>query len=75
MTIYAMDRLVAWSTEMPGMIIHSEGFIEWIAYATLILYFALLFWLHRARSYRRAALWVLPPAVIVAGLMYGLILG
>jgi competence protein ComEC len=74
MTIYAMDRLVAWSTEMPGMIIHSEGFIEWIAYATLILYFALLFWLHRARNYRRAALWVLPPAVIVAGLMYGLIL-
>jgi competence protein ComEC len=72
MTIHAMDRLVAWSTEIPGMIIHCEGFAEWIAYAALILYFSLLFWLHRERKYRRAVSWFLPPVVIVASLLFGL---
>ena len=72
MTIYAMDRLVAWSTEIPGMIIHCKGFSEWTAYIAMILYFGLLFWLHRARRFRRGALWFLPPTVIVAGLLYGL---
>lgn len=72
-SIHAMDRLVARSTEIPGMIIHCEDFAEWLAYAALILYFALLFWLHRARSYRHAALWLLPPSVIIAGLLLGLV--
>lgn len=72
-TIRAMDGLVAWSTQVPGMIVRCEGFAEWIAYSTLVVYFALLFWLQRQRRFGLGYLWVLPPTVVVAGLLYGLI--
>lgn len=72
MSIHAMDSLVAWSAALPGMMIHCEGFPQWIAYAGLGMYFALLFWLQRIGRFGRGYLWVLPPGVIVAGLLYGL---
>lgn len=71
-SIQGMDTLVIGSTKIPGMILHCKGFAEWIAYGALIGYFALLFWLDRARAQRPAVVWLLPPVVIVAGLMFGL---
>lgn len=71
-TIQTMDSLVAWSTQLSGMIIHCDGFPEWIAYAGLAVYFALLFWLQRMRRYGRGYLWALPPGVILLSLLYGL---
>lgn len=73
LAIQAMDSLVAWSTQVPGMIIHCKSFAEWIAYATLSAYFALLFWMQRQRNYGRGYLWALPPAAVVAGLLFGLL--
>ena len=71
-SIQAMDTLVLGSTQIPGMIRHCDGFAEWIAYSALIAYFSLLFYLHRARSQRAAVMWLLPPLVIIAGLLLGL---
>jgi len=71
-SIQGMDSLVTGSTKIPGMIIKCDGFAERIAYGTLIIYFALLFWLHQARTQRRDVFWVLPPIVIVAALLFGL---
>lgn len=73
MTIRAMDSLVIWSTEIEGMIIGTDGFPEWIAYAGLGIYFALLFWLQRVNPHRHGVTWLLPPVVIAATLLYGLI--
>ena len=72
-TIHWMDTLVAWSAEVPGMILRCEGLAEWIAYATLVAYFALLFWIQRQRGVVRGYLWTLPPSVVLAGLLYGLL--
>ena len=72
-SIQAMDSLVIGSTQLPGTLVRCEGFAEWIAYASLLIYFALLFWLHRARAYRSEVLWLLPPVVILAGLLFGLL--
>jgi competence protein ComEC len=71
-SIHLMDRLVVGTTKIPGIVIRCDGFATWIAYFGLIGYFALLFWLHRARNYRSAVLWILPPTVILAALLYGL---
>jgi competence protein ComEC len=71
-TIHAMDSLVTWSTHVPGMILHCDGFPEWIAYTSLTAYFSLLFWIQRRRSGRRISRWLLPPCAIVAGLLFGL---
>ena len=71
-SIQMMDTLVIGSTKIPGMILHCDGFAEWIAYSVLVAYFTLLFCLHRIRSQRSAVIWLLPPAVIVAGLLLGL---
>ena len=70
--IQMMDTLVIGSTKIPGMILHCDGFAEWIAYSILPAYFALLFCLHRTRSKRSAVIWLLPPVVIIAGLLLGL---
>ena len=71
-SIQAMDTLVLGSTQIPGMIRHCDGFAEWIAYSALIAYFSLLFYLHHGRSQRSAVMWLLPPLVIIAGLLLGL---
>jgi competence protein ComEC len=72
-TIQGMDALVAWSAGVPGIILRCEGFDERIAYATLVAYFALLFWIQRQRGFGRGYLWALPPSVVLAGLLYGLL--
>jgi len=71
-SIQIMDTLVIGSTKIPGMILHCDVFPEWIAYSALIAYFTLLFGLHRERSQSSAVIWLLPPAVIIAGLLLGL---
>lgn len=71
LAIQVMDSLVDWSTRVPGMILHCKGFSEWIAYATLSAYFALLFWIQRQRGHGRSYLWILPPSVVITGLLYG----
>ena len=71
-SIQMMDTLVIGSTKIPGMILHCDGFAEWIAYSVLVAYFTLLFCLHRARSQRSAVIWLLPPVVIIVGLLLGL---
>ena len=71
-SIQMMDTLVIGSTNIPGMILHCDGFAEWIAYSILVAYFTLLFCLHRIRSRSSAVIWLLPPVVIIAGLLLGL---
>ena len=71
-SIQIMDTLVIGSTKIPGMILHCDVFPEWIAYSALIAYFTLLFGLHRERSQSSALIWLLPLAVIIAGLLLGL---
>jgi len=71
-SIQMMDTLVIGSTNIPGMILHCDGFAEWIAYSILVTYFTLLFCLHRIRSQSSAVIWLLPPVVIIAGLLLGL---
>jgi competence protein ComEC len=71
-SIQMMDTLVIGSTQIPGMILHCNGFAEWIAYSILVAYFTLLFCLHRIRSKSSAVIWLLPPLVIIAGLLLGL---
>jgi competence protein ComEC len=71
LAIHSMDSLVAWSTEVPGMILHCKGFPESIAYVMLLAYFALLFWIQRPQGNGRGYLWILPPSVVVTGLLYG----
>lgn len=71
-SIQIMDTLVIGSTKIPGMILHCDIFPEWIAYSALIAYFTLLFGLHRQRSQSSAMIWLLPLAVIIAGLLLGL---
>ena len=71
-SIQIMDTLVIGSTKIPGMILHCDVFPEWIAYSALIAYFTLLFGLHRERSQSSAMIWLLPLAVIIAGLLLGL---
>ena len=71
-SIQMMDTLVLGSTKIPVMISHSDGFAEWIAYSILTAYFTLLFCLHRTRSQRSSVMWLLPPAIIIAGLLIGL---
>jgi len=71
-SIQGMDSLVIGSTQIPGMIVKCQSFAEWIAYSGLVIYFSLLFWLHRARVQRRGITWLLPPVVIVATLLFGL---
>tara|TARA_B100000989_G_scaffold8452_1_gene5820 strand:+ start:1058 stop:2704 length:1647 start_codon:yes stop_codon:yes gene_type:complete len=71
-SIQIMDTLVIGSTKIPGMILHCDVFPEWIAYSALIAYFTLLFGLHRERSQSSAVIWLLPLAVIIAGLLLGL---
>ena len=71
-SIQIMDTLVIVSTKIPVMILHCDGFAKWIAYCALVVYFTLLLWLHRERSQRSAEMWLLPPLVIVAGLLLGL---
>ena len=71
-SIQMMDTLVIGSTNIPGMILHCDGFAEWIAYSILVAYFTLLFCLHRTRSQSSAVIWLLPPVVIIAGLLLGL---
>lgn len=70
-SIQTMDSLVAWSTGFTGMIVRCEGFAEWLAYASLLVYFTILFWLHRTRNHGNELLWLLPPAVVVVGLLFG----
>jgi competence protein ComEC len=71
-SIQMMDTLVIGSTQIPGMILHCNGFAEWIAYSILVAYFTLLFCLYRIRSKSSAVIWLLPPLVIIAGLLLGL---
>ncbi|MGZ0708245.1 ComEC/Rec2 family competence protein [Coraliomargarita sp. W4R53] len=71
-SIRGMDLLVTGSTKVPGTIVHCDDFAEWIAYSGLVIYFALLFWLHRARKHRPPVTWLLPPVVILATLLFGL---
>ena len=71
-SIQMMDTLVLGSTKIPVMISHSDGFAVWIAYSILTAYFTLLFCLHRTRSQRSSVMWLLPPAIIIAGLLIGL---
>jgi len=68
-----MDMLVIGSTKIPGMILHCDGFAELTAYSILVAYFTLLFYLHRTRSQGSAVIWLLPPVVIIAGLLLGLV--
>jgi competence protein ComEC len=71
-SIQMMDTLVIGSTQIPGMILHCNGFAEWIAYSILVAYFTLLFCLHRTRPQSSEVIWLLPPVVIIAGLLLGL---
>ena len=71
-SIQMMDTLVFGSTKIPVMILHCDGFAEWIAYSALVIYFSLLFWLHRERSQRSSVMWLLPPTIIIAGILIGL---
>jgi competence protein ComEC len=71
-SIQMMDTLVIGSTRIPVMILHCDGFAEWIAYSTLVVYFTLLFYLHHERFQRSSVIWLLPPAIIIAGLLLGL---
>ena len=71
-SIQMMDTLVLGSTKIPVMILHCDGFAEWIAYSILTAYFTLLFCIHRTRSQRSAVMWLLAPAIIIAGLLIGL---
>ena len=72
-SIQMMDVLVIGSTKIPGMILHCDGFAELTAYSILVAYFTLLFYLHRTRSQGSAVIWLLPPVVIIAGLLIGLV--
>jgi competence protein ComEC len=75
LSIYLMDQLVQWSTHVPGMTIECAQFHKWVAYSILVAYFALLLYLHRARSLQSSVItWLLPPAFIVTALILGLIL-
>lgn len=71
-SIQIMDTLVIGSTKIPVMILHCDGFPESIAYSVLIGYFTLLFCLHRERYQRPSVMWLLPPSIIIAGLLIGL---
>ena len=71
-SIQMMDTLVLGSTKIPVMILRCDGFAEWIAYSILTAYFTLLFCLHRERSQRSSVMWLLAPAIIIAGLLIGL---
>ncbi len=68
-----MEHLVIWSSQVPGAIFACEGFPQWIAYAALIIYFSLLFWLQRIQNSAHLALWSLPPAAILGALCVGLL--
>jgi competence protein ComEC len=74
LTLALMDGLVAWSAAIPGLIFQCPGFPRSIAYGTLLLYFASLFWMHRQPQPQKAAYWALPVAVIGGGLLLGLAL-
>ena len=71
-SIQMMDTLVFGSTKIPVMILHCDGFAEWIAYSALVIYFSLLFWLHHERSQRSSVMRLLPPTIIIAGILIGL---
>ena len=71
-SIQMMDTLVLGSTKIPVMILDCEGFAEWIAYSALVVYFTLLFCINRERSQRSSVMWLLAPAIIIAGLLIGL---
>ena len=71
-SIQIMDTLVIGSTKILVMILHCDGFPESIAYSVLIGYFTLLFCLHSERSQSSAVIWLLPPVVIIVGLLLGL---
>ena len=73
LTIYAMDSLVAWSTQLHWMVVHFESFPKWLAYTGLTTYFVLLFYLQGKQRYNRAYLFFLPPSIIILTLLFGLV--
>ena len=73
LNLSAMDALAAACTRVPGAVLHSGQFPQWLSYLTALGYFALLVWLHRdpLRPSTRALL--LPPAWVLALLAAGLL--
>ncbi|WP_308950564.1 ComEC/Rec2 family competence protein [Thalassobacterium maritimum] len=72
LSIYLMDQLVVASTRIPGMIIHSDTFPNYIAYLGLSSYFISLFWLNHARHKRASYAWLLPILLIILSLFLGM---
>lgn len=73
LTIHTMDSLVAWSTQLPWMVIYCESFPKWLAYTGLTTYFLTLLYLQREHRYSRAYLFALPPSIVVVTILYGLV--
>jgi hypothetical protein len=71
-TIHSMDRLVNWSTELPGMMLPCENFPHWIAYLTLASYFGVIIWNQNRRAQNAVLSLCMPPFVVLIGLLIGL---
>lgn len=73
LTIHGMDSAVIGSLKVPGMIISCDHFPAWVSYMTLAVYFILLLLINQMRPYMSGLLWLLPPAIVSAALLFGLV--
>ncbi|MFP4167126.1 MAG: ComEC/Rec2 family competence protein [Opitutales bacterium] len=71
--IIVMDAVISFSTQLPGAIIRSENFPLSLSYASLTLYFALLFGLHVSSKPFTVARLCIAPAIILALTAAGLL--
>lgn len=76
LTIEVMDRLVSVGTQIPFSVLATTGFNQGLAYTTLVLYFAVLLRMQQkdARLSQSPLVFAIPPAIILAGLVSGMIL-
>ncbi|TVP75875.1 MAG: hypothetical protein EA353_13020 [Puniceicoccaceae bacterium] len=74
LTIQIMDSLVIGFTKVPGSVVFTEDFSRWITYTTLLLYFALLFYIQHRKTHlgQPRLAYFCPPAIIIFGILYGL---
>lgn len=74
LSIGLMDGLVSGSIHVPFNVIHTTPFDKAVAYGTLIVYFAALIITQERKSRRNRdwVTWLLPPAIIMMGILIGL---
>lgn len=74
LTIHGMDSAIIGSLKFPSVIIFCELFPRWLSYTTLAVYFMLLLLINQIRPYMSGLLLLLPPALVTAALLLGLVI-